>query len=137
MAAGAATIYRNDLVPCGGDSGQTAERQLLRELSVEDGDALRSHLAVGLHHAVQITDLSAPDERFATGWARGGPGVLAGLQGGQRWVLHCRGGLGRAGSVAAYMLVQTGVAPGEAIRRVRAARPGAIETAAQVAWVMS
>jgi ADP-ribosyl-[dinitrogen reductase] hydrolase len=108
----------------------------MRRLGVSRlGDAVVAAGLQWLHWP--ITDLSAPDGRFAAGWAREGPGVLAGMQGGQRWVVHCRGGLGRAGTVAAYMLVQTGVPPGEAIRRVRAARPGAIETAAQVAWVMS
>lgn len=50
-------------------------------------------------------------------------------------VFHCRGGLGRAGTMAACALVRLGARPGEAIARVRAARPGAIETPAQEAFV--
>ena len=45
---------------------------------------------------------------------------------GGKVLIHCRGGLGRAGLVAALLLVEEGVSPPEAIRRVRAARPGAI-----------
>jgi protein-tyrosine phosphatase len=50
-------------------------------------------------------------------------------------VLHCLGGLGRAGTLAACVLVADGLSPKEAIRRVRAARPGAIQTASQVAFI--
>jgi hypothetical protein len=48
---------------------------------------------------------------------------------------HCKGGLGRAGMMAARLLVELGVAPEQAIRDVRCARPGAIETPAQLALV--
>jgi ADP-ribosyl-[dinitrogen reductase] hydrolase len=55
---------------------------------------------------------------------------------GGRVLVHCRGGLGRAGTVAACLLVELGVAPQDAIRRVRAARPNAIETAAQERYIL-
>jgi len=38
--------------------------------------------------------------------------------------------------VAACLLVELGVAPQDAIRRVRAARPNAIETAAQERYIL-
>ena len=50
-------------------------------------------------------------------------------------VVHCKGGLGRAGTVAALMLVELGMAPDEAIRTVRAARKGAIETREQERYI--
>ena len=51
---------------------------------------------------------------------------------GQRIVVHRRG-LGRAGTVAAMLLLQSGEAKraSDAIHMVRHARPGAIETIAQ------
>jgi ADP-ribosyl-[dinitrogen reductase] hydrolase len=52
-------------------------------------------------------------------------------------LLHCMGGLGRSGMVAARLLVELGEEPRTAIQRVRAARPGAIETAAQEAYVLA
>jgi hypothetical protein len=55
---------------------------------------------------------------------------------GNRVLVHCRGGLGRAGTVAACLLVELGVAPQDAVLRVRAARPHAIETAAQERYVL-
>jgi atypical dual specificity phosphatase len=46
--------------------------------------------------------------------------------------VHCGGGLGRTGTLLACYLVQGGLSPTQAIARVRAVRPGSIETAAQV-----
>ena len=50
-------------------------------------------------------------------------------------VVHCRGGLGRTGLVVASCLIALGHGPAEAIRIVRAARPGAVETRGQAAFV--
>jgi len=57
------------------------------------------------------------------------------VRAGRHVVFHCRGGLGRAGTMAACVLVELGVEPAEAIRRVRSARPKAIETDAQERFV--
>jgi protein-tyrosine phosphatase len=54
---------------------------------------------------------------------------------GRAVVVHCRGGLGRAGLTAACLLTRVGLPPEQATGRVRAARPGAIETAAQERFV--
>ena len=50
-------------------------------------------------------------------------------------LIHCRGGLGRAGTIAARLLIELGTEPGEAIANVRAVRPGAIETDDQEEFV--
>lgn len=54
---------------------------------------------------------------------------------GKSVVLHCRGGLGRAGLTAACLLVQAGMDPEGAMALVRRARPGAIENAGQEGFV--
>ncbi len=54
---------------------------------------------------------------------------------GRTVVVHCRGGLGRSGLVAASCLVGLGLTPGAAIAAVRSARRGAVETPAQAAYV--
>ena len=61
--------------------------------------------------------------------------LLAGLRRGERILVHCQAGLGRAGLVASSVLVRTGMDPGLAIARVREHRPGAVESASQVARV--
>jgi ADP-ribosyl-[dinitrogen reductase] hydrolase len=86
-------------------------------------------------HHLPITDVQAPDRRFETRWWYAGARIRERLRAGDSVLVHCRGGLGRAGSVAARLLVEFGAEPSEAIARVRAVRPGAIETAAQERWV--
>ncbi|MEF2073411.1 phosphatase [Consotaella aegiceratis] len=49
--------------------------------------------------------------------------------------IHCWGGLGRTGMIAARLLVERGSAVEVAIAAVRRARPGAVETAGQEAWI--
>ncbi len=61
--------------------------------------------------------------------------VLAALRGGHTVVVHCRGGIGRSGTVAAACLVALGGEPALAIERVRAARVGAVEHESQEQWV--
>ena len=50
--------------------------------------------------------------------------------------VHCGGGLGRTGTLlACHLAGSEGLGAGEAIRRVRALRPGSVETPAQAAAV--
>ncbi|ARE39946.1 hypothetical protein RGUI_1805 [Rhodovulum sp. P5] len=82
-----------------------------------------------------IRDYSVPTDAFEAAWQSTGRELRDLLRGGGNVVVHCRGGLGRAGMIAARLLAELGVEPAQAIRDVRAARPGAIETPAQLALV--
>ena len=53
------------------------------------------------------------------------------LDAGGKAAVHCIAGCGRTGTVLAAYLVAKGEEPEEAIRRVREARPGSVETAGQ------
>lgn len=82
-----------------------------------------------------IVDCSVPGADFEGRWLTDGAEIRALLRGGDDVVVHCKGGLGRAGMIAARLLVELGVPAEQAIRDVRRARPGAIETPAQLAVV--
>lgn len=53
---------------------------------------------------------------------------------GGRVLIHCRGGCGRSGMAALRLMVEADEPPGPALARLRAARPCAVETEAQLAW---
>lgn len=84
-------------------------------------------------HHLPIDDFGVPDERFEVEWRQAGPTLHDHLTQGQSIVVHCRAGLGRSGLIAARLLIERGMAPHDAVRHVRQARPGAIETAGQEA----
>jgi len=56
---------------------------------------------------------------------------------GRTTIVHCRGGMGRTGTVVACCLVAEGRSPEDAIAEVRRARPGTVETGMQEAWIRS
>ncbi|MFM1959456.1 MAG: hypothetical protein RL588_973 [Pseudomonadota bacterium] len=84
-----------------------------------------------------IRDLQAPDGRFEKVWTFAGAEMRDLLVRGGRVLLHCRGGRGRTGLVAARLLAELGEPAGEALRRVRDAREGAVETEPQERHVLS
>jgi protein-tyrosine phosphatase len=84
-----------------------------------------------------IHDVSAPPARAMTRFIRMIEAIVDDVRAGRTVVIHCRGGLGRTGLVAASCLVALGHEPGEAIRRVRLARPGAVEAMEQEDWVFA
>ena len=83
-----------------------------------------------------IVDVSIPDERFEQEWDVAGEELRSMLRRGLDVLVHCRGGLGRAGTIAARLLVELGMEPTTAIASVRAVRPGAIETSDQEKFVL-
>jgi ADP-ribosyl-[dinitrogen reductase] hydrolase len=60
-----------------------------------------------------------------------GDEIRAMLRSGHDLLIHCRGGLGRAGMTGARLLIELNMEPTAAITQVRAVRPGAVETSEQ------
>lgn len=86
-------------------------------------------------HHFPIVDGQPPDQRFLDAWPAVVTTLVNALKSGQRLLVHCRGGLGRAGTVASVLLVELGVPPLDAIDQVKLARPGAIETEDQERFI--
>ena len=75
-----------------------------------------------------IVDMGVPDRASAASVVAE---ILTQVRGGGTAVVHCRGGLGRTGTLAACCLVEGGVGAEQAVAAVRLTRPGAIETQGQ------
>ena len=84
-----------------------------------------------------IRDLHAPDPRFERAWTFAGAEMRDLLSRGGRVLVHCRGGRGRTGLVACRLLTELGEPAEAALRRVRAAREGAVETTPQLEHVLA
>jgi ADP-ribosyl-[dinitrogen reductase] hydrolase len=84
-----------------------------------------------------IVDVSVPDEQFEQEWKVAGEELRSMLRRKLNVLVHCRGGLGRAGTITARLLVELGMEPTNAIAIVRAARPGTIETRDQERYVLN
>lgn len=59
---------------------------------------------------------------------------LTRLRGGGRVLVHCFGGCGRSGMMCLRLMIAAGEAPDAALARLRAVRPCAVETDAQMDW---
>ncbi|HHX88459.1 MAG TPA: protein phosphatase [Paracoccus sp.] len=81
-----------------------------------------------------ITDFGLPDAATDAGWPALSARVQAGLAKGERVFVHCKAGLGRSGMVVLRLMIEAGEAPDAALARLRACRPGTVETAAQEDW---
>ncbi|HTN15595.1 MAG TPA: ADP-ribosylglycohydrolase family protein [Sphingomonadaceae bacterium] len=84
-----------------------------------------------------IADRSIPDAAFEEAWKSAGPALHSRLRAGANVLVHCMGGLGRAGTITSRLLVELGWNPAEAAAQVRQVRPGAIETQGQMDYVLS
>ncbi len=107
----------------------------LRWLGLEHlGDAVRESNLVWWH--CPVIDFGAPGQDFEAEWRKAGPAIQDRLDAGERILIHCLAGLGRAGTVSARILMERGLEAGEAIRRVRAARPGSIQSDDQFRYLV-
>lgn len=90
------------------------------------GEEVKCRDMLWLH--LPIVDASTPTKRFEQEWDVVGENLLSVLRHRLDVLVHCKGGLGRAGMIAARLLVELGMDPTQAIATVREARTGAIET---------
>jgi ADP-ribosyl-[dinitrogen reductase] hydrolase len=97
-------------------------------------DLCRSHGLQCLR--APIADQQPPDAAFEHGWPDHRSVLFDTLNQGHAVALHCWAGLGRAGTVAARILMdREGFSADSAIAAVRQVRPGSIETAMQADYL--
>ncbi len=79
-----------------------------------------------------IPDFGTPPRALRENW----PALSARLLATDRMVVHCMGGCGRSGMMLLRLMVDAGEVADIALSRLRAARPCAVETKAQMRWAM-
>lgn len=84
-----------------------------------------------------IIDGSTPNAGFEEQWRGAGEELRTLIRSGGNVLVHCKGGIGRAGTVAARLLVELGMDQTEAIDLVRFVRNMAIETGGQELHVLN
>ncbi len=123
------------------------EQHELEALGVTElGETAATRFLGWLH--LPIVDGGVPDAAFEERWDLARWYLASRLDAGAKVIIHCKGGLGRTGLLAARILIDRSPIPKtyyesdpldqlatDAIAAVRAVRPGAIETAAQEQWL--
>lgn len=82
-----------------------------------------------------VPDRHPPHQQFMLGWPTLKGELMNELSSGKNIFIHCMGGLGRTGVVAAMLLIEAGYSANQAIKAVRSSRPHTIETSAQEDFV--
>lgn len=106
------------------------EQHELDQLSVSDMGQCVQDAELVWHH-LPVIDTCAPAQPFEQAWESQGAELRRALTQGELIVIHCKGGLGRTGTLAAQLLMEFGEEVNSAIEQVRKVRHGAIETSVQ------
>lgn len=106
------------------------QREMERVFRLPDLGARASSAGLQFLHC-PIADMDRPDDVFEARWRSHWPLLEETLRAGGQIAVHCAAGQGRAGTIAARILIAFGVSPDDAIASVRQARPRAIESETQ------
>ena len=82
-----------------------------------------------------VSDEQVPQADFDAAWEQARGRIASLLGQGRSIAIHCKGGSGRTGLIAARILIDCGLSRAEAVALVQALRPKAIQHPAHVAWI--
>lgn len=82
-----------------------------------------------------VADEQVPRDDFDAAWGRHREQIISLLADNATLAIHCKGGSGRTGLIAARILIDLGLAREAAVQRVQALRPKAIQHPAHVSWL--
>ena len=121
------------------DWGADAIVSLIKDGEIEGFDvsslgAAVESCGVTWHH-MPLAELEVPSADAMKCWRRLSPRLHRVLERGGRVLLHSRHGTGRAGMIAALLLIERGRSVPNALDAVRALRADAIKTAEHEAWL--
>jgi protein-tyrosine phosphatase len=108
----------------------------LDELRVKGAASLKADLAAhGIAWAhLPVADFGIPGGHVQALWPKTSAQAQKILSNGGKVLSHCMGGCGRSGTALLRLMIEAGEDPTEALGRLRAVRPCAVETPAQLAW---
>jgi protein-tyrosine phosphatase len=143
------------LTPCPGTKG-TELKASLEQLKAQGVEAIVTALSyeemekagvaqlpeltqeLGMNWCYQpIEDDCAPNSDFDSGWQQNSPKLQSVLDNGGKVALHCMGGSGRTGLLAAHVLLERGWELDTIKTEVKALRPGAFTKSVQVEYIDS
>jgi len=84
---------------------------------------------------IEIEDDCAPGEEFAAKWQQASPELHQVIAQGGKVAMHCMGGSGRTGLLAAHFLLEKQWQLDDIVREVQALRPGAFTKSVQVDYI--
>ena len=84
---------------------------------------------------IEIEDDCAPGDEFATKWQQASPALHRIVDNGGKVAMHCMGGSGRTGLLAAYLLLEKQWPLSHIVKEVQALRPGAFTKSIQVDYI--
>jgi|JI8StandDraft_2_1071088.scaffolds.fasta_scaffold05738_3 protein-tyrosine phosphatase len=97
------------------------------------GERCSAHGLAWFH--LPIGDDDAPGHAFEAEWSQALPHIRSLIGAGDGVAIHCRGGSGRTGLIAARILASHGAPMEEVVAAIQTLRPKALRNPAQVQWL--
>lgn len=106
----------------------------LTEKQVDTLPSLCAELHMDWYH-LPVEDSCAPEAPFAQAFAQQKAILLELVESGATMVIHCHGGSGRTGMMAAILMLELGYAPAQVKSQIQLIRPKSLTSSVQVNYL--